>query len=75
MMTWLLPFFWSEARACAVCFGQADQPGLLSGLGWGLVVLLSFTFLGISGIVLAAWRIERRRNWAEAKLPTGGMRP
>ena len=62
----LLP---TAASACAVCFGKsADSAGLFSGLIWGGVVLLTFTFLGIGGIVAMAVRIEKDRARREAFL-------
>lgn len=51
----------SPLHACAVCFGKSDQPGLIQGLTWGLILLLAFTFLAVSGIALVALRIEKHR--------------
>ena len=60
----LLP---SPLHACAVCFGQSDNAGLLSGLSWGLFVLLGSTFFLIGGIALAVLRIEKNRAAREAQ--------
>ena len=53
------------AQACAVCFGKSDQIVLINGIVWGIVVLLSFTFVALAGIFAAARRIERNRAAAE----------
>ena len=58
----------SYAQACAVCFGKVDQPGLISGLTWGLFVLLGFTFFLVSAITITIMRIEKNRANHEAKL-------
>lgn len=60
----LLP---SPLKACAVCFGQTDNAGLVSGLTWGIVVLLGATFLLIGWLVAAVWRIEKDREAREAR--------
>ena len=55
------------AGACAVCFGQADgKNGLLTGIGWGIVVLLSVTMSLLGGIGWALWSVERDRRELDA---------
>ena len=54
------------AQACPVCFGKAsDQGGLATGLFWGVLLLLGFTFLLLGGSVAAVVRIERSRQGAQ----------
>ncbi|MBI5629504.1 MAG: hypothetical protein HY921_01330 [Elusimicrobia bacterium] len=57
----------AAAHACAVCFGQPQQSGLFRGLGWGLVVLLGFTFSILGALAWTMWRIERNRAASEAR--------
>lgn len=48
--------------ACAVCFGQdVENKGLVSGLSWGLLVLLGSTFAILGVLTAAVVRIERGR--------------
>jgi hypothetical protein len=55
------------ARACAVCFGQADgKSGLFNGFWWGIVVLLAVTMSLVAGIGWAVWSIERARAARDA---------
>lgn len=57
----------SSLRACAVCFGQTDNAGLVSGLTWGLVMLLVPTFGLIAWLVAAVYKIEKNREAKEAR--------
>jgi hypothetical protein len=50
------------ASACAVCFGRsAGQEGLISGLTWGLFILIGFTMLALGSIAVTIVRIEKAR--------------
>jgi hypothetical protein len=35
----------TRASACAVCFGKNDNPGLVLGIAWGIVILIGGTGL------------------------------
>lgn len=58
-------WFPAPARACAVCFGKNDNPGLVSGLTWGIVILAGAAFLSLGAIVAAVVRMEKRKAEAE----------
>jgi uncharacterized ion transporter superfamily protein YfcC len=66
--TVLLTVLPQTADACAVCFGKSDNLGLIKGITWGIVVLLSFTFSAITGIYLFVRRIENERAASERRL-------
>lgn len=51
--------------ACPVCFGGSQSEGLIRGFFWGFMILLSFTFLLLSGIGYAVYQIEKRRSALE----------
>ena len=59
----------SLASACGVCFGKSGQPGLASGLFWGISILLAFTFCILGALTMAVIRIEKSRTAAEALKP------
>lgn len=72
----LLSAWAALASACPVCFGKSDgAAGLISGLYWGIAVLLGFTFLSVAGIAMAAWKIETRRAEAERLDAAANGRP
>jgi hypothetical protein len=50
------------ARACAVCFGGKDQPGLVRGLIIGGVILLASVFSILIALTKAVWDMERRKS-------------
>ena len=54
------------ARACAVCFGRGDNAGLISGLTWGIVILVGATFLSLGGLVAAVVQMEKRKLQADS---------
>jgi hypothetical protein len=55
------------ASACAVCFGKSEgAKGLLDGLWWGIILLLSATFAMVGGIGWALYKTEKAREKAEA---------
>ena len=51
----------SPLYACAVCFGGTDSAGLVSGLNWGIFVLMFFTFSILSALMFAIYKIEQNR--------------
>lgn len=51
-----------SAAACAVCFGgSASNKGLLDGIWWGIVVLLTVTMLMVGGIGWLLYKVEKDR--------------
>jgi len=56
------------AAACAVCFGKATPgtQGLLDGIWWGIVLLLSATMCMVGGIGWMLYKVEKRRLAEEA---------
>ena len=56
----------SPLLACAVCFGGNDNAGLVSGLNWGIFVLMFFTFSILASLMFAVYKIEKGRSEAEA---------
>jgi len=48
------------ARACGVCFGD-DGSGLVLGLQWGIVLLLTCTASLVGGLFYTIYRIEAAR--------------
>ncbi|MBI4060008.1 MAG: hypothetical protein HY403_01115 [Elusimicrobia bacterium] len=56
----LLP---GSAAACAVCFGKAPgNQGLLDGIWWGIILLLSVTLSMVGGIAWLLYRVEKDRR-------------
>jgi len=56
-----------RASACAVCFGKAEgQQGLLDGIWWGIILLLTVTMSMVGGIGWLLWKVEKRRLAEEA---------
>lgn len=52
-----------EAQACAVCFGAGEgNQGIISGLAWGIVVLLGTTGLLLASFVVAVRRLEAQKR-------------
>lgn len=49
-------------HACAVCFGQADNADIGRAYGFGIVIMLGFTFLILGALGIAIYRIEAGRN-------------
>lgn len=50
------------AAACAVCFGgSAANKGLLDGIWWGIVVLLTVTMCMVGGIGWLLYKVEKDR--------------
>jgi len=58
-----------KAPACAVCFsGKAEGvAGLVSGITWGIFILLAATFSAMAGLVAVVVKIEKQRAAAEAQ--------
>jgi hypothetical protein len=51
-----------SAAACAVCFGgAASNKGLLDGIWWGIVVLLTVTMFMVGGIGWLLYKVEKDR--------------
>lgn len=60
----LLP---GSAAACAVCFGSAPgAKGLLDGIWWGIIILLSVTMSMMAGIGWLLYKVEKDRPADEA---------
>ena len=51
-----------QAQACAGCFsaGEGNQ-GIISGLTWGIIVLLGATVLLLASLILAVRRMEAHK--------------
>jgi hypothetical protein len=63
------PLLPAAASACAVCFGKADgQKGLIDGIWWGIILLLTATMAMVSGVFYLLWKVEKSR---EAAAETG----
>jgi len=63
-----LPLLPGCAAACAVCFGKAPgNSGLLDGIWWGIVLLLTVTMGMVSGIAWLLYKVEKSRLAAEAR--------
>ena len=62
----LLP---GSAGACAVCFGKATPgtQGLLNGIWWGIILLLSTTMSMVGGIGWMLYKVEKGRLAEEAR--------
>jgi hypothetical protein len=57
-----------RAAACAVCFGNAPgAKGLLDGIWWGIILLLTATMSMVAGIGYALYSVERSRLAAEER--------
>ncbi len=64
----LPPLLPGSAAACAVCFGgQSEAQGLLDGIWWGIVLLVSVVMSLVFAIGWALWKIEKRRLAQEAR--------
>ncbi len=56
-----------QAQACAVCFGAGEgNQGIISGLTWGIVVLLGATGLLLGSLILAVRRMEAHKSAHDA---------
>jgi hypothetical protein len=57
------------AAACAVCFGKAGPgtQGLLDGIWWGIILLLSATMSMVGGIGWLLYKVEKSRLAEEAR--------
>lgn len=56
-----------SAAACAVCFGSTPgAKGLLDGIWWGIVILLTVTFSMVGGIGWLLYKVEKDRKSSEA---------
>lgn len=56
-----------SAAACAVCFGAAPgAKGLLDGIWWGIIILLSVTMSMAGGIGWLLYKVEKSREAHEA---------
>lgn len=56
----------SKALACATCYGASDSP-LAQGMNWGIMVLLGFVGMVMTGIV--AFFVHVGRNSARMTVP------
>jgi hypothetical protein len=65
----LLPLLPGSAAACAVCFGGATgaNKGLLDGIWWGIILLLSVTMSMVGGIGWLLYKVEMNRIAEEAR--------
>lgn len=64
----LLPLLPGSAAACAVCFGNAPgSKGLIDGIWWGIIILLSVTMSMVSGIAWLLYKVEKDRLANEAR--------
>ena len=48
--------------ACAVCFGQGDNPDVARAYAWAIAILLGCTFGILAFLCYAIYRIEVRRK-------------
>lgn len=58
-LSWAAP---PPLKACAVCFGQTDNPDIGRAYSWGLLLMMAFTFALLATIVLAVCRLEAARK-------------
>lgn len=64
----LLPLLPGSAAACAVCFGNAPgNKGLLDGIWWGIILLLSVTMSMVGGIGWLLYKVEKDRLSQEGR--------
>ncbi|HEX5220780.1 MAG TPA: hypothetical protein VFZ59_14520 [Verrucomicrobiae bacterium] len=56
----------SPAFACATCYGASDSP-LAQGMNWGIMVLLGFVGMVMTGIV--AFFVHVGRNSGKVSVP------
>jgi len=45
-------------KACAVCFGQTNNPNIGRAYFWGILIMLGFTGALLAAIGFAVYRIE-----------------
>ncbi|HVE12548.1 MAG TPA: hypothetical protein VNI01_04070 [Elusimicrobiota bacterium] len=57
----LIAFLPRTSSACAVCFGQGDNPDLPRAFTWGIFVLIGVTFLVLGTFVASVIRVEASR--------------
>lgn len=58
----LLPLLPGAAAACAVCFGNAPgSKGLIDGIWWGIIILLSVTMSMVAGVAWLLYKVEKSR--------------
>ena len=63
----LLPLLPGSAAACAVCFGNTPgAKGLLDGIWWGILILLTVTMSMVGGIGWLLYKVEKARLASEA---------
>lgn len=64
----LLPLLPGSAAACAVCFGgAAGNKGLLDGIWWGIIILLTVTMSMLGGIGWLLYKVEKNRPADETR--------
>jgi len=63
---WILCAAPGSVHACAVCFGQGDNPDLPRAFSWGVFLLLAATFGVLGTFVAGVHRIESRKKAADA---------
>lgn len=56
-----------RVHACAVCFGQNDNPNLAKAYTWGIFVLMAFTMLILGAFTYAVFRMERQSRPVRGK--------
>lgn len=57
-----LPLLPVSSTACAICFGNAPGgKGLIDGIWWGIIILLSVTISMIGGIGWLLYKVEKDR--------------
>ena len=56
----------SPALACATCYGASDSP-MAQGMNWGILVLLGFIGMVLTGVV--AFFVHVGRNSAKMVIP------
>lgn len=50
-----------SAAACAVCFGGSGAKGLMDGISWGIIILLTATMTMVGGIGYLLYKVEKNR--------------
>lgn len=53
--------------ACAVCFGQNDNPNLAKAFTWGIFILMAFTMLILGLFTYAVFKMERQSRLNRGK--------